>query len=184
MKIDLTGKINRLTIINSIRKKGHRTKYFCQCECGKHTIVEGSKIKNGSTKSCGCLHTESNRSKHNKYKKPQGVASRNRVIGNYKNNARHKNLEYNLTNEKIINLFQANCYYCGTEPKSIYHSKNYNGDYKYNGIDRLNNDQGYIENNVVSCCSKCNYIKNKHNHDDFVAWIKAVNDNLKKNKII
>jgi len=29
--------------------------WFCQCECGKKTIVMGSRLIHGRTKSCGCL---------------------------------------------------------------------------------------------------------------------------------
>lgn len=61
--IDLTGmKFNHLTVIkrasDRIAKSGkHTTMWECQCDCGNphHVIVDGSKLKNGLTKSCGCL---------------------------------------------------------------------------------------------------------------------------------
>ena len=61
--IDLTGqKFNRLTVIqrdhtkNSKGQKG--TFWLCECECGNEVIVNGSALKNGKTKSCGCLQKE------------------------------------------------------------------------------------------------------------------------------
>lgn len=32
--------------------------WLCQCDCGKKTIVLGTKLRNGETKSCGCLRRE------------------------------------------------------------------------------------------------------------------------------
>ena len=33
----------------------------CQCTCGNITSVQGSSLKNGHTKSCGCLQSEISR---------------------------------------------------------------------------------------------------------------------------
>ena len=33
-------------------------KWLCQCDCGNQTIVSGSALQSGATKSCGCLHKE------------------------------------------------------------------------------------------------------------------------------
>lgn len=33
--------------------KGHDTRWICRCDCGKQTIVRGSYLRNGHTKSCG-----------------------------------------------------------------------------------------------------------------------------------
>lgn len=63
--IDITGKkYGRLTVLERDFSKGKKRTYWkCQCECGNQTIVDGVKLKNGSTKSCGCLNDE-NRKKH------------------------------------------------------------------------------------------------------------------------
>lgn len=61
MTEDLTGrKFNMLTVIKQaetkVSKNGNRTVMWqCRCDCGNTTIVAGGKLKNGSTKSCGCL---------------------------------------------------------------------------------------------------------------------------------
>ena len=33
----------------------------CQCDCGNITITSGNNLQNGSTKSCGCLNTDTRR---------------------------------------------------------------------------------------------------------------------------
>lgn len=70
-KIDMTGWVmsehgvpdSRLTVIKEaephITKGGHpQVQWLCQCSCGKQIIVKGAFLRNGNTKSCGCLATE------------------------------------------------------------------------------------------------------------------------------
>lgn len=46
---------NKLQIISeSETKNGHRF-FLCKCACGNKTVVEFAKLRNGHTKSCGCL---------------------------------------------------------------------------------------------------------------------------------
>ena len=63
--IDLTGqKINRLIIIRRVNNSQNgRARWLCQCECGNKTIVIGKNLRNGNTKSCGCLRIDC-RTKH------------------------------------------------------------------------------------------------------------------------
>lgn len=55
-RVDLTGKtFNRLTPIKYLDED---QKYLCRCSCGKTTKVRAAALKNGGTKSCGCLQRE------------------------------------------------------------------------------------------------------------------------------
>lgn len=65
--IDLTGqKFGRLTVIkryeNNIQNK--KVLWECKCDCGKSTIVQGGNLRNGHTRSCGCLIPDSYVIKH------------------------------------------------------------------------------------------------------------------------
>ena len=57
---DLTGKkFGRLTVLEFDSKTNDRKiKWKCICECGNNTSVTGKNLRNGTTKSCGCLHRE------------------------------------------------------------------------------------------------------------------------------
>lgn len=60
MRVDLTNqKFGRLTVksLHSIRGKGE-SYWTCECECGRTVVVSRGNLKNGSTKSCGCLQKE------------------------------------------------------------------------------------------------------------------------------
>lgn len=61
--IDLTGqKFGRLTVIERADKtKCGSVKWLCKCDCGNEVVVNGTALRNGGTKSCGCLHIETAR---------------------------------------------------------------------------------------------------------------------------
>ena len=55
---DLIGqKFGKLTVESSAgtNKWKHRL-WECKCDCGNIVIVDTSRLRNGHTKSCGCLH--------------------------------------------------------------------------------------------------------------------------------
>lgn len=72
---DLTGnRYGRLTVIERVHKPGNnRTFWRCCCDCGNTTIVDARDLKNGHTKSCGCMRRSaqgfSNNRIYNIYKK-------------------------------------------------------------------------------------------------------------------
>ena len=57
---DLTGqKYNRLTVLGLDENNSTQsTKWLCRCDCGRIVSVAGNNLKNGHTKSCGCLNSE------------------------------------------------------------------------------------------------------------------------------
>lgn len=58
--LDLTGqRFNRLTVLKRVENsRNGKSQWLCKCDCGNETIVIGSHLKNGNTKSCGCLDKE------------------------------------------------------------------------------------------------------------------------------
>src|SRR5699024_7767842 len=58
--IDLTGqKFGRLVVVDREGSNKHKKAiWLCRCECGNTTVVVGSDLRSGHTKSCGCLENE------------------------------------------------------------------------------------------------------------------------------
>ena len=72
--IDLTGqKFGRLTAIERTKDYifpcgTHMPQWRCECDCGnKDVVVLGSSLRNGNTKSCGCLNKELTSLRNKKY---------------------------------------------------------------------------------------------------------------------
>lgn len=58
-KMDLTGNVyDRLTVIKEDKPKGNDRMFLCQCSCGNKTSIYMNSLRNGTTKSCGCLRNE------------------------------------------------------------------------------------------------------------------------------
>lgn len=57
--IDLTGqKFSRWTVISRSGNRGRLTYWNCQCECGNKADVGSSALRDGRSRSCGCLKNE------------------------------------------------------------------------------------------------------------------------------
>ena len=55
----LGQKFGRLVVLEEAGKNKYGNwRYLCQCTCGNFTTVFGSDLRNGHTKSCGCLKKE------------------------------------------------------------------------------------------------------------------------------
>jgi len=74
----------------------------------------------------------------------------------YKNRALKKNLDFALSHDEYLCLITQDCYLCG---------KNSNSQH-LNGIDRIDNNKGYMMDNVKPCCANCNYMKKNYILED------------------
>lgn len=58
-ELNIIGDVyGRLTVLIFHSKKGSVRKFECQCSCGNKTVVNIAKLRNGHTRSCGCLQKE------------------------------------------------------------------------------------------------------------------------------
>ena len=57
--IDLTGmRVGFLSVVGPPQKRGGKYYWRCLCDCGNETYVQGRKLRDGLTKSCGCMRKE------------------------------------------------------------------------------------------------------------------------------
>lgn len=194
MTHDLAGKkFHRLTAISYITG----SKWLCLCDCGNYINVRTRDLNTNNTKSCGCLKREVLSSTEQKDKlisystkyHPR-ISSARRVWRDYTN--RFKNIIC-ITFEIFLEKSQMNCYYCGIFPqnkintfiyqKSIQYNID-NGDFIYSGLDRINSDRYYTEDNIVPCCIACNRAKSDYSMDEFLLWVDKLNCSQEKPIII
>lgn len=174
---DLTGKrFERLLVIK--RAKSYRglsgktvTMWLCKCDCGKERIVSRSHLISGNTKSCGCYNGAIHRL-------PDKEASINKIYSIYKYHAEKRKLSFELSKEEFLQLAKEKCYYCGKEPSNTHKNIHNQGNFVYNGIDRIDNIKGYEINNVISCCWECNKAKGKRSQKEFFEWVETIHNNM------
>lgn len=170
-QLDLVGKkINRLTVLSKETTIG-RTRFKCECECGKITIVDGPKLNSGKLQSCGC---QIGRQPKPTLRKGFGESTKKGLFGVYRHNASKKKIPFALSDEQMEQMFQSDCFYCGRKPYRTLQKKNCYGYYVCNGIDRKDNEQGYTPENCVPCCIECNFMKNTYHIDEFLKLIKMI----------
>ena len=140
----------------------------CTCSCGTTKQVKVSEIALGRAKSCGCLSRavmESNISKCE-----AGFRATLRV---YKQSAKERGLDFSLSKDYFKELTQSDCTYCGQEPSQF---QTRFSEFKYNGIDRVDNLLGYVDGNCVPCCKLCNRMKDVMSVEDFKNHVKSILD--------
>lgn len=189
-KINLTNNIyGRLTVLKQVDNINKRTAWLCKCSCGIEKIIKTDNLLDNSTKSCGCLNIEKRQERghllsKNKIKyTPEEASARKAYTNNYK-----KRQPGNLTFEDFYKLTKQNCFYCEAKPSNIYNnaksdkkSSQYakdNGNFIYNGLDRIDNSKPHDLENVVPCCFKCNYSKRDSTLNDYCEWVKTIYNNL------
>jgi len=99
----------------------------------------------------------------------------------YKRGARARAYDWDLTKEQFKTITCNPCAYCNEPPSREFTKGLTKGrdkmavePYTYNGIDRVDNQQGYHPNNVVACCTQCNMAKGKLDPQQFISWIRRV----------
>jgi len=93
---------------------------------------------------------------------PPEESGKNHLYSTYRLKSKRRNIPFDLDKETFFQLTSSNCFYCGKPPTKVSRLRKtvgHHGDYKYNGIDRVDNDKGYIEGNCVACCYDCNLKK-------------------------
>jgi len=138
--IDITGhKYNKLLVLRQVEDINGRKAFECLCDCGNLTKTTSKRLRNGNTKTCGCLY-KTNAVKHRLIKTPEyysWVNMKTRCLN--KKCSRYK--DYGGRGIKICNewIESFEQFYADMgpkpEPKNMY------------SIDRINNDGDYEPSN-------------------------------------
>lgn len=177
-------KFNMLTFIKPTGRKIYKDslEWEARCDCGNLYYARATDIARGVIKSCGC---------HRPYSSKE-VGLRTRRFEPHISSARavwrgiYRDCEFKL----FLSLSQLPCHYCNRLPHRTFNiastlngpkinykvsdfQKN-NGDFTYNGLDRVDSNKGHTIDNVVPCCRNCNTMKSDMTYEEFMAHIKLI----------
>jgi hypothetical protein len=82
----------------------------------------------------------------------------------YKTRANEKGIVFEFSDSDFNEKIKEQCYLCGKLPSQVHK----------NGLDRVDNDKGYSESNVESCCGNCNMLKINYTYDSFIEKCKLI----------
>lgn len=146
--IDLTGqRFGRLTVLERAWTRKGQLFWRCRCECGAVCDVQGSSLRGGRTRSCGCLHDElaCNRLLEADYYRPEQVANKclHQVWVNMRQRCRNpRNPEFHLYGGRGIDVCAEWKDYFTFERWAV--ASGYGPGLS---IDRIDNDSGYSPTN-------------------------------------
>lgn len=149
-----------------------------QCECGVIKTVAGYLLTAGKIRSCGC---KKGIWISNSHTKPYDKVAPHEIFNSYKVAARKRGIKFSLAEDDFRSFLKKKCYYCLSEPVAVKVRtlKAGRNEYLFNGIDRINNDVGYMLDNCVTCCKYCNRAKNNMTILEFVKWLDSVTANYR-----
>lgn len=180
-------------IFNKLTAMSYENGFWtCLCECGNKTCVLTSHLISGNTKSCGCLKSEKVKNNIQKAIKKQTkyspiIASARRCWKSYL----YQDKQCDLTFEQWYDLSQQNCFYCGNFPSNTHNCfekkkdasifAKENGNFLFNGLDKVNSSKSHTLDNVVPCCWICNRAKSERTQQEFYNYINTLKINDKIN---
>lgn len=173
----LSGRrFGRLVVLEMVARRERGTsRWACACDCGKQSVARGDKLRNGQTRSCGCLGAET-RARHIQANAlPPGEAAFRSLLTIYRRNARLRRHDFSLTADEFRQLVTSNCHYCGIPPQNdVSAGSSTNGSFRCGGVDRLYNDRGYTLENCRSCCTECNMAKGSMGPERWSCWLTRI----------
>ena len=154
--------VNR-TLLEIYKGNTSRHKYMC-LTCGKIAKTAPKLIKKGvRCRSCASVEREE------KLSPGPGVVALNKYFYSYKSRAPNRGLAFDLTLDQFKELINSNnCFWCNrmlTECGVMIYGSSGRRKLKRNeygpvmGIDRVDNNLGYVRQNCVPCCKFCNMLK-------------------------
>jgi hypothetical protein len=136
-----------VVMTNEIRAKGKNDKELRRCKICYDKL----------------LKIEENREKRTRNYNHEGFKNKYVVWNSYIKGAKQRNLDFKLSKTLFNELISKSCFYC-----------NYYNSQEIIGIDRIDNNKGYIEENVVPCCKICNMAKGTNHPQEFIDKIYSI----------
>lgn len=184
-RFNLTGKkFGRLLVIEQTTRPSQLKKqqryWKCTCECGNEVICVSSNLKNGNTKSCGCLGFEHLNGIHYSERNPE--LDRFRPVYssiNKRNDTLKRKRKYKTCSITLEDLNaqwekqKGKCPFTGVDLllPGWYSAK----DYLYRAsIDRIDSSKGYEVGNIQFVSVMINYAKNKFDNDVMIEFCKTI----------
>lgn len=167
-------KFGKLTVtkLDKTINKG-KTYWTCLCDCGKSVSVRMDSLRNGSTKSCGCLGRKK-RPQTPKGSKNARWCGYGEISGTYlfsiHDSAKRRELSFEIDKEQLWKLFlQQNrkCIYTGLELE--FSVKNTTA-----SLDRIDSSKGYAIDNVQWVHKDINFMKRNFSDTTFLNYCRLI----------
>jgi len=172
---NLTG--HRFGFLSVLGDSGERDRrrsilWTCRCDCGQMALRTGSTLQSGKSISCGHTRVTAEAIERRGQTQRREGACLRLVYRAYSAAAATRGHVFELTQEQFQSLVCSTCVYCGRVPTMVKRTRFET--LLMNGLDRVDNAQGYTPTNVVSCCTDCNWMKGNFDLSDFLRHVERI----------
>lgn len=167
--IDHAGqRFGRLTVVEQVDRGNRAAKWRCRCDCGKETVVAGSTLREGLTRSCGCYRRDL---MYNGYGELSGSYWTRVIRG-----AKSRNLAVEVTIQQAWELFLSQDGKCALTGQPIHIARDLTRKRKTHtaSFDRIDSSRGYTLDNVQWVHRDVNRLKNKFSEGFLLAMAKQL----------
>lgn len=185
-KESLVGEIyGRLKVIKQLKGSPGRRNWECVCECGNIKVVPTIRLRDGRTRSCGCIRDEYEDSLRKnmpyiQYGKWKGVGEISMTYFNaLRRGAINRNLEFSIDLNYIWALYIDQNKKCALSGEIICFSRNIKSREQTASLDRIDSNIGYIIGNVQWVHKDVNRIKMGMTQEKFVDLCVKIANNTK-----
>lgn len=170
-KLNVIGqKYGMLEIIreHSKSRSGH-IRYTCKCDCGKECNVLLTHLRQGNSKSCGCV-IKAKVGKNSPYWTGAGDISGNfwNQIERSANGSKRKTIVISITKEYAWSLFVKQKGKCALTNLDLSFPKHGKDKSSTASLDRIDSSKGYEADNIQWVHKDVNIMKNKFDQNYFI----------------
>lgn len=144
--------VTRSTDDSSVPVGGSR---LCAC-CGTQVVQAPCYV----CSDCKRVRRAASRKKLAARRALKGPTLRQRLV-EIKANAKVRDIDFALTEQDVAHLSDTPCTYCEKPVRSVH-------------LDRVDNTRGYLPENVVQCCPRCNLWKGSSSVEEFIGHARRV----------
>lgn len=179
--INIQGeKFGKLTAIevHSKSRNGHE-RWVCECECGNTAHVLKTHLRQGNTKSCGCLIERTGKD-HPSWKGHGDISAKfwhHNIVRSANGEKGRKEIPLEVTIENVWDLFLQQDRKCALSGIKLRFPRTSGNNEWTASLDRIDSSKGYTKNNIQWVHKDINVMKNKYNNEYFIQTCKRIAQN-------
>lgn len=140
--------------------------------CGKEIAIPTEGFRRDDVQRCGDCYEKLKETEKKRIREPRNYRKEckdnlERYYSDYQANARKRGILFDLEFDVFCKLITKPCEYCDALAED-----------EVNGIDRVNNEVGYVIENAVPCCGMCNKMKSDYTLEEFKSHVVRIYEKL------